>query len=279
MKVSFTSNLIQSKLSQPNNVPIQNQKGEAPKADAANALPNHNAVVGQDLIVKKDNFIDNLDVVFEKVKGKEGKDFVETAYKEIVKQMGLEDSAPDKITWKKNEGRAIVGDYMFYNNSIVLYTDYFMKMDKATQLGILSHELTHCKQLVNMLTTEGLSLTNIAYAYSVSDARAMLINNPKFQKMFMDAKKNGHEKEFMAKAIQLGTAKTLKELKEGHAKTLTLPKHPISSPEGKKALDDWAAQYNYNGADMKVYNNSPLEKEAYAVEGKVVKAYRRYMSK
>ena len=45
------------------------------------------------------------------------------------------------------------------------------------------------------------------------------------------------------------------------------------SENGKKAQNDLVAQFNYNGADMEVYNRCPLEKEAMAFENKVKNAY------
>lgn len=215
----------------------------------------------------------DLSVVFEKIKGKDGIDFVNTAYTELVKYMDLEGVAPEKITWEKNEGRAIVGDYRFYNNSVVFYSDYFMKMDKASQLGIIAHELTHCKQLENMLRTEGISVERIAYAYAVSDMRAMMVNNPKIQQMHAQAKANGKEKEFMQQMVALGTMKTTKELQEAHANTLKMPKHSLNSEKGKKAQADLVAQFNYNGADMNTYNACPLEKEAMMMENKIKTAF------
>ena len=104
-----------------------------------------NTMLGTDLITRKNN-VQKLDAIFKKLEGKDGLDFVNTAYTELTKYMELDGIAPKEITWEKNEGRAnIVGDYRFYNNSIVFYTDNFMKMDKAAQLGLLAHELSHCK--------------------------------------------------------------------------------------------------------------------------------------
>lgn len=234
----------------------------------------NNAYFGKDL-VKTDTDISKLKVIFEKIKDKEGQDFANAAYTELVKFMGLEESAPSSITWEKNEGRQIVGDYRFYNNSVVFYTDYFLKMDKSTQIGIIAHELTHCKQLSNMLRTEGLPVEKIAYAYAVSDTKAMLINNPQIIKMYNAAKTNGKDKEFIQHLVKIGTIKTANELKQAHGKTLSLPKHPLNTPQGQKAQQDWVAQYNYNGADEKAYNECPLEKEAMNVEKKITLAYRK----
>lgn len=237
----------------------------------SNSVLIDNACMGRDLVKTTDT--KDLNIVFEKLKDKDGVDFVNTAYTELVKYMDLEGVAPNKITWEKNEGRPIVGDYRFYNNSIVFYSDYFMKMDKASQLGIIAHELTHCKQLENMLRTEGISVERIAYAYAVSDMRAMMVNNPKIQQMHAQAKANGKEQEFIQQMVALGTMKTTKELNEAHANTLKMPKHPLNSEKGKKAQTDLVAQFNYNGADMVAYNKCPMEKEAMMFENKIKNAY------
>lgn len=218
----------------------------------------------------------DLNNLFKKIENKKGEDFINTAYQELVKIMDLEGMAPKEITWEKNEGRPIVGDYKFYNNTIVLYKDYFKKLDKATQIGILAHELTHCKQLCNMLSTEGISVEKIANAYAVSDLKAMLITNEKVKKMYSQAKSNGKEKEFLSYMTMVGTQKTKKELEEAHSETLKMPKHPLNSKQGQKAQFDLVAQYNYNGADMKVYNACPLEKEAMKIEKMVINSYKMY---
>lgn len=218
--------------------------------------------------------ISDLNNLFKKIEDKKGNDFLDSAYQELVKLMDLEGMAPKEITWEKNEGRPIVGDYLFYNNKIVFYTDYFKKLDKATQIGIMAHELTHCKQLCNMLRTEGISLAKIANAYAVSDIRAMMVNNEKFKKMYNEAKRNGKENEFLSYMTAVGTRKTMKELEEAHSETLKMPKHSLNSKKGQKAQRDLVAQFNYNGANMEVYNQCPLEKEAMRVENIVKNAYK-----
>ena len=236
-----------------------------------------NTMLGTDLVTRKNN-IQKLDAIFKKLDGKEGLDFVNTAYAELTKFMELDGIAPKEITWEKNEGRAyIVGDYRFYNNSIVFYTDNFMKMDKAAQLGLLAHELTHCKQLANMLRTEGLDVAKIASAYASSGLKAALSGgNPMVMQLYAKAKQEGKEKEFIQQAILQNTIKTTKELMEAHAETLKLPKHPLNSENGKKAQADWVAQMNYNGRDMNSYNNCPMEKEAMAMEYMIIGGYKTF---
>ena len=231
-------------------------------------------VYGKALVTGSD--FDNLDVLFETLKDKDGKEFADAAYKGLVKIMGLEGSAPSKITWEKNEGRPIIGDYRFYNNTIVFYTDYFFKQDKAEQLATIAHELTHCKQTVNVLCTEGIPVERYAYAFAVSDLRAALVRNPHIIDAMKKAKAAGKEKELTKYLISQWTLKTADELKEAHAYTLALPKHPFNSPAGKKAQLDLQAQFNYNGADMTTYNVCPLEKEARIAEKMIITLYKNY---
>lgn len=270
-------NLIQTYKPQMPPVIQANQTQRAANIPTENNPPKtentQNIYQGKDL-VKNTNSIKDLDEIFKKLDGKDGKEFADTAYSELVKYFGLEGIAPKSITWEKNEGRPIIGDFRFYDNSVVFYTDYFMQNDKATQLGTIAHELTHCKQLANMLTTEGITVEKIAYAYAVSDLRAMLTRNPKVIEMHKQAKEQGKEKEFMQMMINTGMAKTAKELYTAHAQTLKLPKHPLNSPEGLKAQKDLVAQFNYNGADLKAYNACPMEHEAMDVERMVMAAYK-----
>ena len=271
-------NLIQSYQSQIQpNLQISQTKPQTIAAPVENSSVKtgntQNIYHGKDL-VNNTNSIKDLDEIFKKLDGKEGKEFADTAYAELVKYFGLEGIAPKSITWEKNEGRPIIGDFRFYDNSVVFYTDYFMQNDKATQLGTIAHELTHCKQLANMLTTEGIPVEKIAYAYAVSDMRAMLVKNPQFIAKYKEAKAQGKEKEFIQISTQQWAIKTAKELYTAHSETLKLPKHPLNSPEGIKAQKDLVAQFNYNGADLKAYNACPLEHEAMAVEKMVSSAYK-----
>ena len=252
----LNTNLIKQKVE-------QNQQSQPIEAKVVQELPDSKAITGQDLVSGNNISFKDLDNLFKEIKDKNGKEFADAAYSGLVKLMGLEGMAPEKITWEKSEGRDyIVGDYRFYNNSIVFYTDCYDKLDKATQLGLLAHELTHCKQFVNMLRTEGLSVDKIAYAHAVADMRAMLINNPAVMEEHKKAKAEGKEKEFIQKTTILWAMKTAEEIKQAHAKTIQMPKHPLNSENGKKAQADWVAKYNYNGADMKSYNENPNEIEA-----------------
>ena len=230
------------------------------------------ASMKQDLVANN-FYINELDNIIKEIDGLEGQEFADKAYEKLVKLFNLEGSAPEKITWMESEGRAIVGDYAFFDNSIRLYSDHFNKMDKATRIGIIAHELTHCKQLTNMLRTDGIRIEKIANAYATSDARAMLVNNDAVKKMYQEAVAKGKGKEFVAELIMRGTAKTTNELLNAHKNTLRMPKHAFTSPNGKKAQQDLIAQYNYNGADLKNYQDNPLEKEAMRVENIIKRIY------
>lgn len=261
------TNLIEQKV-------MQAQTSQSAETKTVQELPSSRAITGQDLVSGNNISFKDLDKLFKEIKNLKGREFADAAYAGLVKLMGLEGMAPEKITWEKNEGRDyIVGDYRFYNNSIVFYTDSYDKLDKATQLGLLAHELTHCKQFVNMLRTEDMTVDKIAYAHAVADMRAMLINNPAVMEKHKKAKAEGKEKEFIQKNTMLWAMKTAEEIKQAHAKTLQMPKHPLNSENGKKAQADWVAKYNYNGADMESYNKNPNEIEAYTFENMIKSAF------
>jgi len=210
--------------------------------------------------------IDTLIANLTKIKDKSGKEFVDDTYRELVKYFDLQEIAPDKITWQKTANRPFVGDYNAFDNSLVLYEDYFFKMNKTQQVGILAHELTHCKQLTNILRTEGIPLQKVAAAYAMSDLKALLTYNPKAKTLYAQAKQAGKEQEFIKNILTQKTKLIYSELAQAHSKTLSLPKHSLNSENGLKAQKDLIALYNYNGADSKSYQESILEKEAFEIE-------------
>ena len=107
------TNLIKQKVE-------QNNVGISAGVQSAQELPNLKAITGQDLVSGNNISFKDLDKLFKEIKDLKGNAFADAAYAGLVKLMGLEGMAPEKITWEKNEGRDyIVGDYRFYNNSIV----------------------------------------------------------------------------------------------------------------------------------------------------------------
>ena len=239
-------------------------------------LQKEQAYLGRDLVVDNTNKNNDINVVFKKLEGKKGKDFADTAYKELVKFYGLSDVAPKELTWEQKEGRPIVSDYRWYENKVVVYKDYFEKATPEEQLGYIAHELTHCKQTTNILRTEGLPVQAYAMAIATSDFRANVVNNPTVKENFKKAMSKGKEKEFAALMIRANAANTYKELNAVFADVLKLPKHSLQSENGQKALRDLRAQATYNGTDTVAYNNCELEKEAMNVENDIKQKYIDY---
>jgi hypothetical protein len=233
---------------------------------------------GRDLLMNKPQKkeVKDINEVFKALDGKKGKDFADTAYKELVKYFDLSDVAPKELSWEDSEGRPIVSDYRWYENKVVLYKDYFKKAKPEEQIGYIAHELTHLKQTTNILRTENLPVQTYAVAIATSDFKANVMRNPQMQKAFQKALSEGTQDRFAKYMIQMGASQTYKELNTVFADVLKMPKHSLSSPEGQKALKDVQAQATYNGADEKAYNNCELEKEAMSVENDVVKKYKEF---
>ncbi len=231
---------------------------------------------GKDLVqpqatINTDN---DLKVVLKKLEGLNGDDFAKTAYRELVKYMGLEDCAPKELTFEEKEGRPIASDYKWYENKIIVYRNYFDRATKAEKLGYIAHELTHCKQTTNILKTDSPNIIQqYAFAIATSDFRAAMTTNPQAKQNFVKALQAGKANEYAQAMIYRQAAATYKELSTIFDEVLKQPKHPLNSPNGQKAIHDIKAQSVYNGADAKGWANCPLEAEAMAFEKTVVKAY------
>lgn len=272
ININNSYRIVKSAVSNP-----EKQISEQPNIDDKVNQKQTQAFYGKDLVIgKKNNPNNDINVFFQKLEGKEGKDFADTAYKELVKLYGLSDVAPKELTYEKNEGRPIVSDYWWYENKVVVYEDYFKKASKAEQLGYIAHELTHCKQTTNILRTEGLPVQAYAMAIATSDFKANVITNPEVKTSFQKAMSQGKEKEYAALMIRANAANTYKELTTVFANVLQLPKHSLQSENGQKALRDLRAQATYNGAEMNAYNNCELEKEAMNVENDIKQKYLDY---
>ena len=230
------------------------------------------AFYGFDL-VKKQKIPPILSEMFKAIKDKKDEDLAETAYPFLVKYIGVEDVAPPKLTWEKAEGRPIVADYKVFDNSIVLYSNLFKKVSKAEQLAFIAHKLTHCKQSFNMMRTENIGIEKYAYVNAVSDFRAASVRNEKIISALNEARKNNKENELVQYLIQKATINNIKELKQTYPNFDKLSKIKANSAEGQKAQVDLKAQFEYNGANEKTYNNSPLEKEAIEKEKEIIRFY------
>lgn len=251
----------------------QYKKDLSQKKSFSNNINKNIAFYGFDLVKKKE-IPPILSEMFEAIKDKKNEDLAETAYPFLVKYIGVEDVAPSKITWEKAEGRPIVADYKVFENSIVIYSDLFKKVTKAEQLAFIAHELTHCKQAFNMMRTENIGLEKYAYVNAVSDFRAATVRNKKIINALNEARKKNKEKELVQYLIQNATTNNIKELKQTYPNFDRLPKIKTNSAEGRKAQTDLKAQFEYNGADEKAYNNCALEKEALEKEKEIIRFYK-----
>lgn len=218
---------------------------------------------GRDLLstMKESQSDKDLKIIFKKLEGLEGDDFSKTAYKELVKYMNLEDCAPKELTFENSEGRPIASDYKWYENKVIVYRNYFDKSSKSEKLGYIAHELTHCKQTSNILKTDHPNIVQqYAFAIAMSDFRAAVSRDPNVANSLLKARQAGQEKEYVSAMIYKQAGATYKELTTVFADVLKLPKHPIDSENGKKALFDIKAQSEYNGAVYTAWENCPSEK-------------------
>ncbi len=248
---------------------------------------NRNAYYGKDLVKTsntKSEIPEDLKILFEDLKGKEGKEFAEVAYKGLIKHYKLEGVVPDKLYWDKTckgSNLDIVSDYRWYENNVVLYEDLFLNSGKTKeeQFGFIAHEVTHMKQLVNIMQTEDLPLTTVATAFAIFDFNSTLSRNPVAQQQFRQAKQNGKEKEYTRFMLGNLARKNYGELSTSFKDALNSPKHPLSSPNGQKALRDLDSWSKYNSHDWNTYSGILVEKEAFDEENKMRAIYRNYMNK
>lgn len=245
-------------------------------------ISENTAYYGKDLVKSSSNKIpEDLKILFQDLDKKEGKDFADAAYKGLIKHYGLEGLAPDKLEWEatsKYKGQDIVSDYQWYSNKVVLYEDLFLGSGKSKeeQLGFIAHEVTHMKQLTNIMQTDGLPLTTVATAFAIFDFNTNMANNPVAQRQYAQAKQNGKEKEFTKFLIGQIARKNYGELSVAFKDALIAPKHPLNSPLGQKALKDLDAWSKYSSANWDVYSNNPIEKEAMEEENNIRAAYKEY---
>lgn len=248
---------------------------------------NKNIYYGKDLVKTKNTqneIPEDLKILFDNLKGKDGKEFANIAYSGLIKHYKLEGVVPEKLYWEKtcgNSGNDIVSDYRWYENNVVLYEDLFLHSGKTKeeQFGFIAHEVTHMKQLVNIMQTEDLPLTTVATAFAIFDFNSTLSKNPIAQQQFTQAKQNGKEKEYTRFMIGNLARKNYGELSKSFKNALNAPKHKLNSPEGQKALRDLDSWSKYSSRDWNTYSNILVEKEAFDEENKMRAVYRSYMDK
>lgn len=273
---SVTNSDLNNSDSNPKPVIQQNKSGDIPIA-----------FYGKDLVNDSKNSEDipqELKVLFDSLKNKEGKEFANAAYKGLLKYYKIESIAPAGLEWNKTEktpNMAVVSDYIWYQNKVMLYEDLFLNSGKTKeeQFGFIAHEITHMRQLINVMRTADLPLTKVATAFAIFDFSSNLRNNPMAQRLYMQAKQNGKEKDYTAYMIRMLAQKDYKELAVAFKDILQLPKHPLNSPDGQKALKDLESWSKYNSSNWNTYSNILVEKEAMDEENKMRALFKSYNAK
>ena len=229
---------------------------------------------------------EDLQVRFGKLKDLQGEEFVKKAYSEMVEYMGLKGIAPKTI---KNSGAdsalSITGGYNPIENTIGYTDGFFNILPKEEQIGMLTHELQHCKQFTNMLRTEGITVEKYVEAHVNSTINELIedpLKNFAFHMAYNIAKERGAEKEFIQRAKDNWSKALIKRVNENYQDILAMPKIKADSPEGIKAFEHLKASGEYEGLDFmglgsKEYKNNPLEVEAYAMGDKMKDLFQKYM--
>lgn len=247
------------------------------------------AVVTRGRAIQKQKLLaqipNDLQVRFESLKNLKGKDFVDKAYSEMVDYMGLKGIAPEKIIKDGTDGiMSVQGGYSMLDNTISYTPGFFDKLNKAKQLNLLSHELTHCKQYTNILRTEGITVEK--YVESIVDSMIKNsikspLDNPGFTNQYKKAVEKGAEKEFLARVKESWSKDLTAKVQESYKDVLKMPKIKADSPEGKKAYEYLKANSEYEALDAfgfgsDAYKNNPLEIEAYAFGDKIEAYFNKF---
>lgn len=228
---------------------------------------------------------EELKVIFEELKGKDGNDFINLAYKKLKVYMKLDGIAPEIVGYSgKEKGKTIIGGHNVLENTIK-YTDGFFdnKYSKKKQIGLLAHELVHAKQAEKVIRAGMLEEYADAIAYNTLEQhKAEPLLDMMFTIAYKDAKKVGKEKEFLEQQQKLIKQNYLDKIKQTHESTLKLPKYKVNAPEIEEAKKIVEARKVYKPfddnplADNKEYYENYMEKEAYAYQRQLQKWYKSY---
>ena len=222
---------------------------------------------------------------FEKLKGLSGEEFTQKAYAEMVEHMGLKGIAPEKIVIMGADSlNGVQGGYSCLKNTIE-YTEGFSKMSQKAQIGLLSHELHHCRQFSNMLRTEGITVEKYVDATAENLIKNMQndISNVSFRMSYKRAQEAGKLDEFLAKVKKQAVDTFTEDVNKNYSHVLKMPKIKADSPEGKKAFEYLKAMREYEGLDSifgfasEAYKNNLLEVEAYGFQHKIEDLFEKFM--
>lgn len=236
-------------------------KGKANKAKLLNSIP------------------DDLKTIFSEIKDKNGDEFIDEAYKQMVKYMGLQEIAPSKINRTGIDGvMTITGGFNPVQNTIGYSDGFFKKVDKRKQLNMISHELRHCKQTTDFLRTEGIGIDEYAKVWTENCVQNQL-KDPIFKTLTYDPAVKAGKGEELLEQLRKNTYKEFKqEFKKNYSEVFKLPQISANSDEGKRIHKLFEGCKNYEGLGMfglgsEGYRNNPIELDAYELGDKIEKLF------
>lgn len=222
---------------------------------------------------------DDLKSIFSKIKDKNGDEFIDEAYSQMVKYLGLEGFAPGKIGKTGVDGvMSITGGFNPAKNTIGYSDGFFTKLDKRKQLNLLSHELRHCKQSIDFLRTEGIGVDEYAKVWTEVCIKSKL-NDPFFKVMAYKPAVEAGKGEELLEQLRIKIYKATKEdLEQNYSEVFKLPKIKADSEEGKTIHKMFEGCKNYEGLGMfgtrsSNYKKNPLEVDAYGFGDKIEKLF------
>ncbi len=226
-----------------------------------------------------------LQTRFSAIKDLKGKEFVDRAYSELVEYMGLKGVAPKEVAIKNADGLfSVTGGYNCIDNTIEFSEGILTKLCKKDQIGMMAHELRHCKQYTDMLRTEGITVEK----YVESTVKSMLERaknngfNMQYQFAYNVAKEQGRLQEFLTNVKKQWTKDLSKKVRENYKDVLAMPKIKANSPEGIKAYENLKANSEYVGlgflgSGSDAYRNNPVEVDAYAFGDKIEEMFEKFI--
>lgn len=226
-----------------------------------------------------------LQTRFSAIKDLKDKEFVDRAYSELVEYMGLKGVAPKEVAIKNADGiLCVTGGYSSIDNTIEFSEGFLTKLNKERQIGMMAHELRHCKQYTDMLRTEGITVEN----YVESVVKSMMeraknnVFNVQYRFAYNNAKEQGKLQEFLAKVKKQWTEDLSKQVRKNYKDVLAMPKIKADSPEGMKAYENLKANSEYVGLGFlgtgsDAYRNNLLEVDAYAFGDKMKEMFEKFI--
>lgn len=215
-----------------------------------------------------------LTIPFAKMYVRRGqKSFWKTSYNELVKYFGLQGAAPKKIQ-KKNLPGFTSASYSNVYNSLAVSKKY-VEISDEKKINSIAHELKHCKQAAEVITTKGFGLDKYVDAVcehmAIEDAqlRDILVKNDKRSSNFIE-NKTAEYKHNVAPYIR----KSFKNIEK-------LPKiEPLNSDNSKVEMYIDGLK-NYKDPEVVTdsladYRQNILEQEAFETGDKLENYYKKF---